>query len=362
MSGRIVCLLRVSSLQDSVPKIPIENIYYLFCFAWKRFETARSIGLGAETSPDLPNLFSKVLLAGSRTLISRGLDRGYCGVDEDIATIRGQVDFNASLLLKARHTPRLTCNFDELKHDVLHNQILKATILKLARTQSVVSSLRSDLRRLALKLSDVSDIRLTSSTFLRVKLNRNNAYYDLLLKICRLAHECLLPSSNGTGFAFSEILRDEKKMALVFEDFVKNFFATSQSEFKVKPLQFKWDAIPVSEQQEGRLPSMITDIFLKSPDRDIIIDTKYYASALQSNFGSQSFKSENIYQIFAYLKNGAASGKVRSDVEGMLLYPNTGKHLSASYTVQGHKITLATINLDQPWQAIEYDLLRLIYQ
>jgi len=352
----------MTKLQEDSPKIPIENIYYLFCFAWNRFETARSIGLGTEESPDLPNLFSKVLLAGSRSLISRGLDRGYCNVEEDIATIRGQVDINASLLLKARHSPRLNCNFDELRHDVLHNQILKATILKLARTQNVVSSLRSDLKRLALKLSDVSDIRLTSSTFLRVKLNRNNAYYDLLIKICRLAHECLLPSSDGAGFAFSEILRDERKMALIFEDFVRNFYATSQSEFTVKPLQFKWDAVPVSKQQEGRLPLMITDIYLKNADREIIIDTKYYASALQSNFGSQSFKSENLYQIFAYLKNGVASGKVRSDVEGMLLYPRTGKNLSASYIVQGHKITLATINLSQPWQDIESDLLRLIYQ
>ena len=51
---------------SNAPAIPIENIYYLFCYAWDRFEEAQSIPIGGSTSPDLPNLLARVLLYGKR--------------------------------------------------------------------------------------------------------------------------------------------------------------------------------------------------------------------------------------------------------------------------------------------------------
>ena len=44
----------------------------------------------------------------------------------------------------------------------------------------------------------------------------------------------------------------------------------------------------------------------------------------------------------------------------MLLYPTVDSPLSADFTHKGHKISIRTINLNQPWQSIHQDLLALV--
>ena len=62
----------------------------------------------------------------------------------------------------------------------------------------------------------------------------------------------------------------------------------------VKPLQLEWDAIPIAVVGDARLPTMRTDVYLESHERRIIIDTKYYAEALQERHGTTSFRSDNL--------------------------------------------------------------------
>jgi 5-methylcytosine-specific restriction enzyme subunit McrC len=340
--------------------IPIENIYFLYCYAWNRFEEAQSLLVGATHSPDLPNLLGRVLLQGTRMLLRRGLDRDYQDCTEEIATVRGRIELDASLRLQARNVRRLVCEFDDLSHDLLHNRIIKASLRRLARTETIDRTLAQELVHTAQRMHDVSDIWLERSAFARVQLHRNNAYYDLILKIAELAFDCLLPNAKGSGFAFRDVVRNETKMALVFQDFVRNFYRIEQSELQVRPLALKWDAQPISTTGTGRLPDMITDIYLQGQGRRLIIDTKYYANALQrGQYGSASFQSSNLYQLFAYLRNASAD-PLFAGCEGMLLYPANGTAMRETFRIQGHPVTLATIDLAQSWPAIARDLLGLL--
>jgi 5-methylcytosine-specific restriction enzyme subunit McrC len=343
----------------TAPKIPIENVYFLFCYAWNRFEEAQAIGTGGGESPDLPNLLAKVLLSATDNLFRRGLDRGYQPIAEEIGTVRGCIELNGTVALRARHAPRLECQFDELNHDVLHNRILKASLQRLARSPTLDKDLAHELRLTRYRLSDVADMRLTKSDFTRVRLHRNNAYYDLILKVAELAYDCMLPEPDGQGFRFVDVLREERKMAAVFESFVRNFYRVEQRAFQVQPMQIAWDAVVVSAGPEDRLPAMRTDIYLRGAQRHIIIDTKYYAEALQQHHGAESFRSGHLYQLFAYLKNAAVDPKLK-DLEGLLLYPSVGKTIDAHYTVQGHSVRLATIDLSRPWRELSQALLSLI--
>lgn len=342
------------------PAIPIENVYYLFCYAWDHFEEAQSVPLGATSSPDLPNLLGRVLLHGSRALLRRGLDRNYQDCSDEIATVRGRIELGASLKLQARSIRRLVCEFDELSHDLLHNQIIKASLRRLARAQTIDRKLAHELVLTAQRMRDVSDIWLERSAFARVQLHRNNAYYNFILKVAELAFDCLLPDPGSDGFAFHDIFRDEIKMRKVFEDFVRNFYRSEQREFSVLPLTIHWDAEVASDTGVSRLPHMFVDIYLRSKARRLIIDTKYYVNALQqSHHGTPSFQSGNLYQLFSYLKNAAADASF-ANCEGMLLYPQAGPRLSERFLIQGHPVTLATIDLAQPWPAIADDLINLL--
>jgi 5-methylcytosine-specific restriction enzyme subunit McrC len=228
---------------SAAPLIPIENVYYLFCYAWNRFEEARSIPLGGAASPDLPNLLARVLLTGTGALLRRGLDRAYALHEEEIATVRGRIALGSTLRLFAQNKRRLHCEFDELSHDVTHNRILKASLKRLSQAPTLAPELAQSLRALASRFSGVSEINLERSSFSRVRLHRNNAYYDLLLKVAELAFDCLLPDPAGSGFLFQDVLRDEIKMARVFEEFVRNFYRTAQQTFSVEPLTIQWHAV-----------------------------------------------------------------------------------------------------------------------
>jgi 5-methylcytosine-specific restriction enzyme subunit McrC len=69
--------------------IPIENIYYLFCYAWDRFPEGKAIDVGRIKSPKIWDLLASVLVRGINRLIRRGLDRGYTEIEEDISAVRG---------------------------------------------------------------------------------------------------------------------------------------------------------------------------------------------------------------------------------------------------------------------------------
>lgn len=238
------------------------------------------------------------------------------------------------------------CVFDELRHDVPHNRIIKASLKRLSRAPTLDPILAHELRLTARRFSDVSDIWLERSAFSRVRLNRNNAFYGLLLKVAELAFDCLLPDPNGEGFLFQDVMRDEMKMARVFEDFVRNFYkAESAGLYVVEPLAIEWDATDVEIEGAGRLPVMRTDIFLRWPARRLIIGAKYYANALQTHHGSESFRSENLYQLHAYITNAEAMSDAFRNVEGMLLYPQVGHALDAS----GHRVHIATLDLARGW-------------
>ncbi len=341
------------------PRIPIQNLYYLFCYAWNRLEEGEVVDVGGVDSPELVDLFAKVLTGGIRHLIRRGIDRGYVPVEEELSVLRGRVNFQGSMQLMLRRAPRLHCEFDELRHDILTNQILKATMSRLVRVAGIDKELSHELLILSRVFDKVSEPRLSKHLFRQVQIYRNNSFYDFLIRICELIYESTLPEGSGDRYRFSDILRDEQKMARVFENFVRNFYRLEQTQYQVTPLQMRWDAIS-DEGQLQMLPLMRTDIHLENADRRIIIDTKYYSEALQTYHGKASIRSEHLYQLFSYLKNAEALGPAYSDAEGVLLYPAVGDKLAFDAHIQGHHIRVCTVNLDQPWQLIRSDLLSVI--
>ncbi|MFD1987429.1 hypothetical protein ACFSOZ_33960 [Mesorhizobium newzealandense] len=343
------------------PSIPIENIYYLFCYAWDRFEEAKAISVEGISSPDLPNLLARVLLVGTRNLLRRGLDRGYQPHEEDIATLRGQIDLGGTVRLWSRRARRLHCLFDELSHDVLHNQILKASLCRLAKAPTLDRNLARDLLKVSRHFVDVTDIRLDRRVFSRVQLHRNISGYGLVLRVAELAFDSLLPAPGRSGYQFHDVLRDERKMAAVFEAFVRNFYRNEQRKYSVEPLHIRWDAELISDDGAGQLPNMRVDVFLRSPQRQLIIDTKYYSDALQTYRGASTFHSSHLYQLFAYLRNAHGAGE-HTRCDGLLLYPEARSRPDAVYRVHGHVVKIATVNLAQPWQLIARRLHDLVLE
>jgi 5-methylcytosine-specific restriction enzyme subunit McrC len=150
-------------------------------------------------------------------------------------------------------------------------------------------------------------------------------------------------------------------MHALFERFVRNFYKREQSFYTVAASQVPWDVNDPVPEEVSFLPVMQTDIVLRSGERTLIIDTKYYNQVLAGR-GSPKVQSAHLYQILTYLSQWSQSNLLKSRPDGLLLYAKTaGEAVRLSYTISGFRLQVQTIDLNQPWPSIHSDLLTLVH-
>ena len=339
--------------------IPVRNIYYLLLYAWGHFKSAGVRNVGAEISPGLPNLLSKVLYDGTHRLLRRGLDRGYIDTIEETRSPKGKL--RLELMTKQQTMLRgfAVCEFDELTPDVLHNQILKTSLISLANCVDVEKDLRHGLQAVAKRMAGVSTIRLSADVFYRIQLSRNTAQYGFLMRVCELVFHALFPNEQGRGSKFQSILEDEVRMSALFEDFLRNFYRLELPEYSVASEIMYWLAEADDKDHLKYLPIMKTDITLRSDNHTIIADAKYYKEVLAGGRYDLKVRSAHLYQLSTYLAH-VRLNETEKNLSGLLIYPSCGRSLRLNYRLLGIPVTVATVDLSAEWPAIHAELIELI--
>ena len=341
--------------------IPIQNIYYLLCYAWDKLEERDTVAVQPIEANQVIDLLARVLISGMAHLFKRGLDRGYIEFEEETKRIRGKINISETIKKNLLLKNQVYCHFDEMNHDILHNQIIKTTIGQLIHVDELDKKLKQELILVYRKLQDISEIKLTPKSFTDVRLNQSNFFYDFLLKICELVIDNLLISEDEGESKFRDFLQDKYVMPYLFESFVRNFYRKEQDSFVVKRETIPWLAIPLDDVSAEFLPKMQTDVSLISEGRHIVIDTKFYQEAFQQHYGKQTIRSGHLYQLSGYLSNLAGTDEKGVGFEGVLLYPTVNEEIHLAYELQGNKVTVSTIDLNQEWQQIHQNLLNLLY-
>lgn len=342
-------------------EIPIQNIYYLLCYAWNQLEEKDKIKVEASDYKSYINLFARIHINGCGYLFKRGLDREYLKYEEIINGVKGKIDLTNTLKRYLHKQAQTYCIYDELDYNVLHNQIILSTIKKVLNCKELYPSLKVRLREVYSMFKKVDEIKITSKLYNKVKLHRNNQFYKFILNVTRIINENISLDEKSGTYQFLDFTRDEKKMALLFESFVRNFYRKEQTTYKVGRELINWDVELLGGGSVDILPVMQTDISLESSERKIIIDTKYYKETLTAHHGKEILRSEHLNQIFAYLDNvEAKGGTINKNCSGILLYPTVRCNLDESFRKKNHIIRIKTINLIQEWKGIEEDLLKII--
>jgi 5-methylcytosine-specific restriction enzyme subunit McrC len=342
-------------------KVPIQNIYYLLCFAWEYVPEELAFNVAEiPASTDVQNLCAYVLLKGTDRLLRRGLYQGYLAKEEQTSRLRGRIDITKTVKKRVQSTPQVICQFDDLSPNVLHNMIIRSSIGYLTRAEGIDPGLRSGLRSIYGRLSGIDTVQVVDELFGRVQIHRNNRYYRFLLHVCKLLHSLKLPEHGQGGQKFNDLLSDEKTMEKVFEEFLRNFYKLKQRVFgRVQSEHLKWNAEVACGGSLELLPTMVTDVTLRNAHRTVVLDAKYYKDALQEHYGARKAHSENLYQLLAYLRaESAGEGSVIP--EGILVYPTGESCVDASFVIDRCPVRLFTINLNQSWHRIENDLLALV--
>lgn len=341
--------------------IPVRNIYYLLLYAWGYFKSGDVRDVGKDESPDLPNLLGKVMNDGAHRLLRRGLDRGYLGVTEETRSPRGKLRIDVMAKQQTMLRGIAVCDLDDLTTDVLHNQVLRASLVLLANCSDLKKTLRHALLTSSKRMAGVSPIRLSSDLFHRVQLSRNTSQYSFLMRVCELAFHALMPDEQGSSSKFQNILEDETRMSTVFEDFLRNFYRSELPGYTAAAENMNWHAEAEDETDLAYLPIMKTDITLRSGNHTIVADAKYYRNMLTAWNGKPKVQSAHLYQLSAYLAHVRVQ-EPDQDVSGLLIYPANGKSLCLKYQLLGTPVTVATVDLSADWQDIHSELIGLISQ
>lgn len=108
-------------------KIPIENLYYLLCYAWGVSDQLDWVKVDGEKCHSLENLLSMVLLNVCDRLLRRGLVREYRFEEQEVDGVRGKLNLAETLKSGKYLNGRTICRVDELTQDVVINRVIFST-------------------------------------------------------------------------------------------------------------------------------------------------------------------------------------------------------------------------------------------
>ena len=361
---------------DLVRKIPIANLYHMLCYAWNFFDLNDEVRVRLDDHKGYAELLTKVLTTGCVHVLKQGLHRDYQARTEPMRAIRGKLELAPSLATGQLEQGIAVCTHDEFTADIPANQVLKSVLMRMARLPGMDSTLASEARRTALRMTEVTlidpDVRMLG----RVRIHRNNRFYGFLLSICRLILEATSVAESRDSLEAAEqqfygVV--EERLFDLFEMFVRNFYTKQLAgegwtHFGRRHFEWQWEAL--TADAKSLLPRMETDITLEHPDRKIIMDTKFYGSG---GISKDKFHSTNMYQLNSYVTQCAirahraiAEGNAPAhphdiDAEGMLLYATVDDNdFHHKYSMPPHTMAVATVNLSRDWRTIESRLLEVI--
>ncbi len=247
----------------------------------------------------------------------------------------------------------MICSYDNFSVNSYLNRIIKTTMILLLRAD-ISKERKKKLRKLLVFLGDVELLDVYTINW-DIQYNRNNQTYQMLVSICYLVVKGLLQTTSSGTTLLMDFL-DEQRMCLLYEKFVYEYFRKEFPQIKVHAPYIRW---ALDDEMSDMLPIMKSDITLTYEDKVLIIDTKYYSSITSAQYDDPKLLSNNLYQIFAYVKNMDADSREKVLViSGMLLYAGTDeqKQPNHTYRMSGNKISVQTLDLNCDFSEVAVQL------
>ena len=351
----------------------------MLLYAWDLADFRGEMDAIAEDAPeDLRALLTKALACLTRRQIRRGLRGDYVDLSEPLRTVRGRINFGRTVSDLLLYKGELHCDYQEYSINVPRNQIIVSTLDRQLRhdyawieqddrhASDELKKLKAELETLVRTTTDIDRVHLSDrmiATETR-KLGRNEREYRLIMWICEwLNGRPRIPGQDANGRQFADIkfLVDEWR---VYEKFVANWMKMHCDGWEVETEPtLRWNEKRDERVGDVVLPVMKPDIVLtnKRSRQRVVIDTKWYSSAVSLHYGSETVHTNNLRQMWSYVSSQDRCGPEWRRATGILLYAQTVDGARRLKTcIDAHPFRVHTLDLSRRWQLIEDDLLGLI--
>lgn len=274
--------------------------------------------------------------------LRKGMPRRYVTCEEDLPTLRGQLDITRQFTRHAVNPSRLACRFDLLSEEIALNRIMKAAVSRLLRL-SRSSGNQQRLRELAFVYADIVDVRVPALRWDEVVIDRTNRPWQELFAMARMfLQDRYQTTTGGMGQGTAMLF----EMNALFEEYVGRLIARALA----------GTGLTVS-LQGGRLFCLTAQdtergLFQTKPDILIrragvvthVIDTKWKRISSRIDDPKQGVSQADVYQMMAYAQLYRAPRLT-------LLYPHhlglgAEEAVHARHRLTGHATILETASID----------------
>lgn len=325
--------------------IPIQNIYHMLSYAFQVLNEQGYKNIATEQFNNVAELCAAILTKGISVQLKRGLGREYIEQTESLSSMRGRIEISESIKTRSMLKKQLICSYDDFSVNSYMNRIIKTT-MELFLHADISKVRRKELRKILVFFGDVELLDVYTINW-NVQYNRNNQTYRMLISICYLVVKGLLQTNSDGTTRLMDFL-DEQRMCRLYEKFILEYYRREFPQISASASQIPW---AVDDEMRSMLPVMQSDIMLSYEDKVLIIDAKYYSHTTQARYDTHTLHSNNLYQIFTYVKNKDSELAREEEpyvVSGMLLYARTEEAVQPNNTYQmsGNKISVKTLDLN----------------
>ena len=348
------------SLMTKEKTIFIKNIYYMLSYAFRSLQQTNYEEIAAENFEHIEDLFAAILSKGVAQQLKHGLCREYITKTDSLSIMRGKVDISGTIHHRMQRDHKLSCEHDELSENILLNQILKTTMYYLVRQEEVKTEHKKTLKKLLLYFEAIDLVDPSKIPWSKMQYQRNNKNYELLMNICCFVLDGMLQTTDSGDYKMQSFT--EKYMARLYEKFILEYYRVHHSYLaEIRAAQIKWDLEGDTTQNFIQfLPTMQSDVFLRMKEKILIIDAKFYSKSMQRQYDKSTLHSNNLYQIFSYVKNQDKENT--GNVSGIILYAKTGEAITpdCQFNMGGNMIAAKTLDLNVDFSVIANSLDELV--
>lgn len=331
-------------------RIYIKNIYYMLSYVYTDLIQQDYKDIDIEDFDNIGDVLSVILFKTVTKQIKRGFIKGYNQKKEELSVLTGKINIQKSIKLKANNKNQLYCEFDDLSINNYLNSIIKTAIYILVLSKDISKKNKNNLKKLIHLFNDIDLLEPKKINWKKIKYNKINKNYIGIINICYLILNDFIMKTKD-GLYKMPIFLSEKQIYNIYEKFVLAYYKKHYPDLHPNASKIKWN---LDNEKCEFLPEMKSDITLTHKENILIIDTKYYSNTMQTIelYNSKTIHSNNLYQIFTYVKNKDINkiGKV----SGMLLYAKTNEDivLDKEYMMSGNKIMVKTLDLNREFKFI----------
>ena len=335
----------------------IKNIFHMLSYAFRTLKEPQYKRIATEQFDNVENLLAAILSKDVAQQIKQGLHREYVEKHETLPVIRGKLNLPDTIRNRIRRNPKAACEFDELSEDNLLNRILKTTMNELVRAREIDRKWKDALKKDLVYFDGVGELPVSRIPWDRVHFQKSNQHYKTLIGLCFSLLNKRLPSEESGGHPLPTFSFTDEELAVLYERFVYEYYKQEHTGLRTEfQEQVPWNVPDATDKKH--LPVMKTDTMLRKGEKILIIDTKFYGQILKGSYptASKKLSSDNLYQLFAYVKNKDA--EATGNVSGLLLYAKTNEPESpkSDFNMNGNWIFVRTLDLNLDFVEIREQL------